>query len=186
MEGTIMARPQHLFKLYESEQLPLESGYILTANFDEGESIYSTFEIISYQNVKEIVSDGSILTFRSDGYKQYILVEPPNYLNRSTEPVFRETGKTIPYRFKEVEIFTDYRNNRIMVGKKPIVSISSFSVDNPEGESFSLFIFKDEEVETVLKNIITDILNKDLGIPRTEARQAASLATKNIIDAVQF
>ncbi len=181
-----MARPQHLFKLYEAGNLPVESGYILTVNFDIGQTIYTTMEIISYANVKEIVSDGYTLTFRSDGYKQYLLVEPPNYLNRSTEPVFRENGKTIPYRFKELEIFTDYRNNRIMVGKQPIVSISSFSVDAPEGDSFSLFFFKDEEVETILKNMITDIINKDLGIPRTEARQAANSAADNILNAIQF
>lgn len=181
-----MAKPQHLFKLYEQEKLPLGKGYILTTNYDLNGSVYSSIEIISYANVKEIVSDGQSITFRSDGYKIYLLVEPGNFLDRSTDPVFRDSGKTIPYRFNELDIYTDYRYNRIMVGKKPIVSMSSFTVSSPGGDNFSLFIFADEETEKVMKDLVTNILNKDLSIPRTESRQAAKQATKTILEAVQF
>ncbi len=181
-----MARPQHLFKLYEQNKLPLTRGYVLTTTYDPEGSIYTIIEIISYANVKEIVSDGSAVTFRSDGYKIYILTEPSGYLKRSVEPVFRDSGKTIPYRFNELEIFNDYRNNRVMVGKKPIVSMSSFTIDTPRGDNYSLFIFDDDETEKIMKNLITDILNKELMIPRTEARQAANVATNAIRGAIQF
>lgn len=180
-----MSKIHSLFNLYETGKLPTENGFIITSSLDPDGSLYTTLELISYANVKEIISDGQAITFRSDGLKLYILIEPGNYHRRQTEPVFRDGGKSVPYRFHEMEIFSDYRNNRIMVGKQPIVSLSSFSVDNPEGDNYSIFIYRDKEVSDNMKDVLTQIMNKDLGLPRSDARIAAVFATDIIVEAVK-
>jgi hypothetical protein len=181
-----MAKPQSLFRLYEADKLPTDSGFIVTSYYDPQGTVYTILELISYANVKEIVSDGQSLTFRSDGLKLYILIEPANYYQRQTEPVFRDTGKSIPYRFSELEVFKDIKNNRVMVGKQTIVSLSSFSVDSPAGDNFSVFITRDLEVHKVMKEFITDVINKDTNIPRDTARKVANYATEIMVRTVKL
>lgn len=78
-----------LFEAYAQNKLPMDEGYIVSSFFKE-DSAYSVYEIISYSTVKDIYMTGDGLTFQTNGKKLFLLVEPPNFPHKSTEPVFRD------------------------------------------------------------------------------------------------
>ena len=180
-----MTKPQSLFRLYQASRIPTEKGFIITSNYDPEGGMYTVLELISYANVKEIISDGESLTFRSDGYKLYIIVEPASYIKRQVEPVFRDQGKSVPYRFNEMMIFKDSKNNRIMVGEQPIVTLTSFSIDSPEGDNFSVYIHRDLQVRKTMKTFLTQIFNKDLSLFLDISRQASNFATEIMVRTIK-
>jgi hypothetical protein len=173
-EGEIMARIKDLFDAYKNGELPSEGGYIIS-NFFDDHSQYSRFEMISYGNVKDIYLTDEGITFQADGLKMFFLVEPASYPQKHTEPCYRDDRHKIPYRFKEVETYVTKRQDRIMVGKEPVETYTSFTVLNQTGLNQSFIVFKEEGIEASLNNYFQQVLWKNVNIPRSDAQKATEM-----------
>jgi len=180
-----MAIVKDLFKAYYNGELPTEGGYILSSFFDPN-STYSRYEVISYNNVKDIYLSEGDLTFQADGKKLYVLVEPANYPKKHTEPSLRDNEHSIPYRFKEVETITSKRQDRIMIGKKPVITYASFTIVQPAGDNFSYIIFATDDLIDVIEKFFTETLWKNANVPKLDAEKTAKLIRKIFKDFIDF
>jgi hypothetical protein len=150
-----MAEMQNLFEAYKQSKLPNTTGFIITQNVDD-RSLYTKFEIISYGNVKDIYQSEEGITFQADGRKLYIMFEPVSFTGKQTEPCYRTDKYKIPYRFKELEILTTKRQDKVMIGKEPVESYTSFTILNPSSMNVSYIISGDDRNE-IAKKILTSI-----------------------------
>lgn len=168
-----------LFQAYSQEKLPKEGGYIVSSFFDS-RTTYSIYEIIAYSGVKSIYLTEEGLTFQTDGNKLFVLVEPASYAQKFVEPFRRDTAHQIPQRFNELEIYTAKNQTKVMVSKQPIVSYGSFTVLKPRGINFSLLFYPDDKIMDTLGFFFTETLNREAGVPKSDAK----LASKSVIDGI--
>ena len=117
-----MAKILDLFDAYLGSQLPRDGGFIITELLNES-SRYARYEVISYGNVKDIYQIEDGILFQADGRKLFILFEPLNYSAKHVEPAYRDDAHRIPYRNKELEIFTTKRQEKVMIAKEPVETI---------------------------------------------------------------
>jgi hypothetical protein len=150
----------------------MNGGYIVSAFFEE-KSMYSKFEMISYSNVKDIYLAEEGITFQADGQKIFWLVEPSSYTGKATEPTYRNDYEKIPYRMNEVEIFTTKRQDRVLIGKKPVYSFTSFTVMKSRGQNYSYVFFMGSDIRPTMKNYFTKSLYEEAGVPRSDAAVVA-------------
>jgi hypothetical protein len=148
---------KELFKAYFDRELPFEGGYIFTSFFDSN-STYSRYEITSYNNVKDIYPSDGNLTFQADGKKLFVLVEPANFPRKYTEPALRESEYKMPYRFSEVHIITSRRQDRIMIGKEPVITYTSFTVLKPTGDNLAYIFYETEDLVDTVHRFFIDTL----------------------------
>ena len=167
-----MAIVKELFNAYYKNELPMEGGFIVCSFFDP-HSTYSRYEITSYNNVKDIYNNEDGLTFHADGKKIFMLVEPMNYPEKHVEPANRDDFHRIPYRFKEVDTFTSKRQDRIMVGRIPVMSYGSFTILKPMGNNFSYIFYEGDDVQYAIKDFFFKSLWQDANVPRNDAEKAA-------------
>jgi len=160
-----------LFQAYSQDKLPREGGYIVSSFF-EGRTAYSIYEVVAYSGVKSIYLTEEGLTFQTDGNKLFVLVEPATYPQKFVEPFRRDTKHQIPQRFNELEIYTAKNQTKVMVSKEPIISYGSFTIMKPSGINFSLLFYANDEVMDTLGYFFTETLNREAGIPNSDARQA--------------
>ncbi|WP_020613424.1 hypothetical protein [Sediminispirochaeta bajacaliforniensis] len=160
-----------LFQAYSQDKLPREGGYIVSSFFD-GRTTYSIYEVVAYSGVKSIYLTEEGLTFQTDGNKLFVLVEPATYPQKFVEPFRRDTKHQIPQRFNELEIYTAKNQTKVMVSKEPIISYGSFTIMKPSGINFSLLFYANDEVMDTLGYFFTETLNREAGIPKSDARQA--------------
>ncbi len=163
-----MATVRELFSAYNKNELPREGGFIVSSFFAEN-STYTKYEITSYNNVKAIHASDDGLTFQADGKKLYILVEPVNYEKKHTEPSYRDDAHKIPYRFKEVEMFTTKRQDKVMVGREPIISYGSFTILKTMGNNFSYIFYPDPQLDRIMVKFFQETMWKDANVPRADA-----------------
>lgn len=168
-----------LFQAYSQEKLPREGGYIVSSFFSES-SAYSIYEVVAYSGVKSIHLGSDGLTFQTDGNKLFVLVEPATYPRKYIEPVHRDTGQSIPHRFKELEIYTAKNQTRIMVSREPIITYSSFTILKPKGVNFSLVFYTHEDVLDTLQYFFNETFNRETNIPKSDAREASKLVISGI------
>jgi hypothetical protein len=168
-----MAVIKELFKAYYNSELPFEGGYIFTSFFDAN-STYARYEITSYNNVKDIYPSDGNLTFQADGKKLHVLVEPANYPKKHTEPALRDSGYSIPYRFNELHIMTSRRQDRIMIGKEPVISYTSFTILKPTGDNFAYIFFDTEDLIDAVHRFFIETLWKDGNVPKSDSEKAAA------------
>ena len=107
-----MAKATQLIKAYLSETIPPEGGFIVSGFFEGSQ--YAIYEVTAYRNVKDIFRDKEGIHFKTDGNRTHILVEPPTFPQKHIEPVNRDEGRSIPYRFNEVEILNGRKSNIIL------------------------------------------------------------------------
>ncbi len=169
-----MAVMKELFGAYNNSELPSEGGYIVSSFFDES-STYTKYEVTSYNNVKDIFVNEEGITFQADGMKIFVLVEPSNYSKKHEEPTYRDTFHKIPYRFKEVEVITTARQDRIMVGKEPVVSYGSFTILKSRGNNFSYIFYDTSDLLQAMNDFFMKSLREDARVPRPDAQKAAEL-----------
>ncbi|RKX84243.1 MAG: hypothetical protein DRP57_06295 [Spirochaetes bacterium] len=169
----------HLFDAYNNAKLPKYGGYIVSSNF-QAESNYSIFEIVGYDNVQEIRLESDSLIFKSAGCKLYTLIEPPNYPLKNVEPVQRQSGKSIPYRFSELYILTTKKHETIYIGKKPIISYSSFTIVKPRKNDFAILFYNVPEVFKNIEEFLTTIYHDGVGISKTDSQKAAKITVQGI------
>jgi hypothetical protein len=177
---------KELFSAFKNVELPTDGGYILSSFFEET-SAYSRYEVTSYNNVKDIYQNASgDLTFMADGKKLFVLVEPMGYAKKYTEPTMRDSAHKIPYRFSELEIITTKRQDRIMVGKQPVISYTSFTILKSMGDNYSYIIYDTDDLFEVIEQIFVKTLWQDANIPKIDAEKTARYI-KTVFDGfVQF
>jgi len=168
-----------LFQAFKDGKLPKDEGFIVSSFFSE-KSKYSIYEVVAYNGVKSIYATAEGITFQTDGNKIFILVEPATYSKKYEEPYLRDKYHVVPQRFSEMEIFTSGNQTKVMVSKDPLVTYSSFTVLNPTGANFSLVFYSLPDVLETLASFFTQSLNKEAGVPKSDARKA----TVKIIESV--
>lgn len=161
-----------LFEAYAQNKLPMDEGYIVSSFFKE-DSAYSVYEIISYSTVKDIYMTGDGLTFQTNGKKLFLLVEPPNFPHKATEPVFRDKNFQVPLRFKESNIYTAKNQSTIIYSKTPQESISAFTVVKPVGINFAFLFYSLPDTFKSIELFFEKTLNQEAVIPVDDAKKAA-------------
>ena len=166
------AKVMDLFDAYNKDMLPKDQAYIVSS-FVNVKTGYVKYEIVSYSAVKAIYPEGSGLTFQSSGKKMHILIEPATYPKKPIEPYLREKEDQIPLRFSELKLLTAKNQTKIYLAKKPIDSLSSFTVNKPTGVDISFLFYNTEEIYDTLTKFFEQTFNKDAGIPQADAKTAA-------------
>jgi len=161
-----------LFQAYAEDKMPKDKAYIVSS-FINGNTGYSIYEVISYSGVKAIYPEGTGLTFQSSGKKLHLLVEPASYPKKGTEPYLRDKDEQIPLRFKEVEILTSKNQIKIMIGKKPNDSLSSFTVAKPVGMNVCFLFYDAKDIYETLGKFFETSFNKDAAVPLADAKKAS-------------
>lgn len=174
-----------LFEAFAQNMLPKDKAYIVSSFINE-KTGYSIYEVISYSGVKAIYPDGSGLTFQSSGKKMFILVEPASYPTKGIEPYLRDKKEQVPLRFKEVDIITSKNQTKIMVGKKPNESLSSFTVAKPTGLNITFVFFDSKDIYDTLAKFFEQSFNKDAGVPQVDSKKAAKQAVSVIENNMGF
>jgi hypothetical protein len=85
----------------------------------------------------------------------------------------RDRGHEIPYRFKEVDTYVTKRQDRIMMGKDPVVTYGSFTILEPVGANFAYIVYKTPDLMETMKKFMAESLWQDAGVPRADAEKAA-------------
>jgi len=164
-----------LFDAYSQDKLPKDQAYIVSS-FINTNTGYAIYEVISYSGVKAIYPEGDGLTFQSSGKKMHILIEPSTYPNKATEPYLRAKGDQIPLRFSELTLHTAKNQSKIYVAKKPIESISSFTVTKPSGFNISFVFYQKDDLYDTMTKFFEQTFNKDARTPQIDAKRAAKMA----------
>lgn len=173
------AKALDLFQAYGQGKLPKDGGYIVSSFFQET-SEYAIYEVVAYDNVKNLYLTEDGLTFETDGHKLFILVEPATYPQKFSEPFRRDSKFSIPHRFNELDIFTAKNQTKVMVSKEPIITYSSFTILRPTGVNFSLIFYHTDEVLDTLAFFFQETLNKEAKIPRSDARKASEMVIQGV------
>ncbi|GHV84657.1 hypothetical protein AGMMS50230_02650 [Spirochaetia bacterium] len=180
-----LPKVMNLFDAYSSDQLPKDQGYIVSS-FINGNTGYSIYEVISYSGVKAIYPDGGGLTFQSQGRKLHALIEPASYPHKGIEPYLREKADQIPLRFKEVEKIIAKNQTTIYYAKKPIESLSSFTVSRPAGFNVSFVFYNRSDIYATLAKFFEQSFANDAGLPMSDARKGAGEITVIVKKAMNF
>ena len=164
-----------LFDAYNQDKLPKDQAYIVSSFINEN-SGYTIYEVISYSGVKAIYPDGSGLTFQSSGKKMHILIEPASYPKKAIEPYLRDKTDQIPLRFKELDVITCKNQIKIYMAKKPIESLSSFTIAKPVGLNITFLFYELPDLYETLAKFFEQSFNKDAAVPQADAKKAAKQA----------
>ncbi len=165
-------RAMDLFEAYAQNKLPMDEGYIVSSFFKE-ESSYSVYEVISYSAVKDLYMTSDGLTFQTNGKKLFLMVEPANFIHKSTEPVFREKSFQVPLRFKEANIVTAKNQSKIIYSKEVQEAISAFTVVKPVGINFAFLFYKLPDTFKSMELFFEKTLNQEAVVPVADAKKVA-------------
>jgi len=174
-----------LFEAFGQDKLPKDQAYIVSS-FVNANTGYTIYEVISYSAVKAIYPEGQGLTFQSAGKKMHILIEPASYPNKAIEPYLREKIDQIPLRFKELNVITAKNQIKIYLAKKPIESLSSFTVARPVGFNISFLFYNQPDLYDTLAKFFEQSFNKDAAVPQADAKKAAKEAVAVIQKQMAF
>ncbi|MFW5813876.1 MAG: transposase [Spirochaetota bacterium] len=174
-----MAEIKDLFKAYMANELPTEGGLIVTSLFDE-ETTYTKYEVTSYNNVKDIYRNDEGIVFQADGYKQFVIVEPASYNRKHMEPAMRDGGHAIPYRFKEVDTYVTKRQDKIMVGKEPVVTYTSFTILQPKGENFAYILYRTDDLLNTVEAFFAKSMWQDARVPKMDAEKVGKAIAQTL------
>jgi hypothetical protein len=174
-EDAMAVKAMDLFDAYAQNKLPKDNAYVVSS-FVNANTGYVIYEVISYSGVKAIYLEGNGLTFQSQGKKMHILIEPASYSHKGIEPYLRDTGEKIPLRFSELDVFTAKNQIKTMVSKRPIESLSSFTITKPSGLNISFVFYNNPDIYQILEVFFEKSFNKDGALPQTDAKKAAKTA----------
>jgi len=174
-----------LFEAYNQDKLPKDHAYIVSS-FINGNNGYSIYEVISYSGVKDIYPEGEGLTFQSQGKKMHMLIEPPTYPKKATEPYLRDKEDRIPLRFMDLDLITARNQSKIFIGKKPKESLTAFTVAKPEGFNVSFVFYELPDLYDNLTKFFEHTFNKDAKVPQADARKAAKMVVEVVEKQMAF
>lgn len=66
-----------------------------------------------------------------------------------------------------------YNQDRIMIGKKPVITCTSFTVLKPTGNNFAYIFFDTYDLVTAVHKFFIDTLWKDANVPKIDSEIAA-------------
>lgn len=161
---------QELFTAYQNGTLPKEHGYIVSV-FYHNTSTYTRYELISFNNVKDIYMSDEGLVFQAEGRKLYVLVEPAGYPNSHTEPAYRTDSDRIPYRRKELIDYVTRRQDHVYIGEEPVVTYTSFTVLKSVGQDVSYVFYPQENIKEAILEFFRVSLWKQARVPQGDARR---------------
>ncbi len=165
-----MEKMQELFTAYKNGTLPKEQGYIISV-FYHGTTTYTRYELIAFNNVKDIYITDDGLVFQAEGRKLYVLVEPAGYPNAHTEPAYRTDSERIPYRKKELIDYVTRRQDHVYIGREPVVTYTSFTVLKSVGQDVSYIFYPQENIEESILEFFRMSLWKKARVPQGDARK---------------
>ncbi|MDR0512159.1 MAG: hypothetical protein LBG93_03540 [Treponema sp.] len=174
-----------LFEAYKQDKLPKDQAYIVSS-FINANTGYAIYEIISYSGVKAIYPEGEGLTFQSSGKKMHVLIEPASYPKKPIEPYLREKDDQIPLRFSELDVHVAKNQTKIYMAKKPIESLSSFTVAKPKGLNVCFLFYNLPDMYDTLAKFFEQTFNKDAAVPQSDARKAGKDAVTVIQKTMSF
>jgi hypothetical protein len=174
-----------LFEAYSQNKLPKDNAYVVSS-FVNPQTGYVIYEVVSYSGVKAIYPEGNGLTFQSQGKKMHILLEPASYPHKGIEPYLRDTAEKIPLRFKELEVLTAKNQTKAMISKKPIESLSSFTITKPSGLNISFVFYSAPDIYQTMGLFFEKTFNKDGGLPQSDAKKAAAVAARLVENTMSF
>lgn len=174
-----MAAIKELFEAYKAGELPTDGGLIITSFFDE-ETTYSKYEVTSYNNVKDIYVNEDGLVFQADGYKLFVLVEPASYPKKHIEPAYRDGAHKIPYRNKELNVYTSKRQDKIMIGKEPVITYTSFTILKPVGVNFAFIVYRNENLMQTMEKFFAKSIWEEARVPKRDAEEVAKLVVQSL------
>ncbi|MCP4159891.1 MAG: transposase, partial [Deltaproteobacteria bacterium] len=163
-----------LFSAYNDSELPMEGGYIISSFFDQ-KSNYTRYEVIAYNNVKDIYHVDEGIVFKADGKKIFILVEPVSFSRKQTEPCYRDDAHKIPYRFKELDEFRTKRQDRVYIAKEPVETYTSFTVLNETGLNNSYVCYPSDDVHNLIDKFFQQALYQNSNVPRSDAKKICAI-----------
>lgn len=174
-----------LFEAYKKDALPKDQGYVVSS-FINGNTGYSIYEVISYSGVKAIYPEGTGLTFQSSGKKMHLLIEPASYPKKPIEPYLREKDDQIPLRFSELNMQVAKNQSKIYMAKKPIESLSSFTVAKPTGLNICFVFYNQNDIYDTMGKFFEQTFNKDAALPQLDAKKTARDAIAVIEKSMSF
>lgn len=178
-------KAMELFEAYNQDKLPKDQAYIVSS-FINGNTGYTIYEIISYSGVKAIYPEGSGLTFQSSGKKMHVLIEPASYPQKAIEPYLRDKVEQIPLRFKELDVLTSKNQIKIYTSKKPIESLSSFTVSKPSGFNYTFLFYEGPDLYETLEKFFDQAFNQDAAVPQADAKKAAKVTVEVVEKQMAF
>jgi hypothetical protein len=179
------AKAMDLFDAFKQDKLPKDQAYIVSS-FVNANTGYAIYEVISYSGVKAIYPEGTGLTFQSSGKKMHILIEPASYPKKAIEPYLREKGDQIPLRFSELNVLVAKNQTKVYTAKKPIESLSSFSVARPTGLNICFVFYNLPDLYDTLTKFFEQTFNKDAALPQADAKKAGKDAVVIIEKTMAF
>jgi len=168
-----------LFDGLQKGIIDYEGGFIITSFFDT-KSNYVHFETIHYESVKNIYVEDDGCIFQTDGKKLFVLFEPKSYIHKHIEPTFRADEERIPYRFNELDILTTLNQDKIMIGKEPIMSHNSFTISKPSQANFSFYFYINENTNANILEFFESVFKKDLRIHGTVIKSVLDCIGKSL------
>jgi len=174
-----MAKAVSLIKAYLNEEIPSEGGFIITAFFDAG-SVYTIYEVTAYRNVKDIFRTDEGVTFKTDGNRTHLLIEPPTFPKKHIDPVNRDDGQSIPYRHTELNKIKCKKNETAMVGMEPQLLYSSFTILEGKRDYFSFVFFPTKDVYVAIKKFMADSLYNDCNLSKNESMEISEALLETI------
>ena len=174
-----MAKATSLLKAYLSETIPDNGGFIITAFFDSS-SVYSIYELTAYRNVKDIYRDSDGLVFKTDGNRTHLLIEPSTFARKHIEPVNREAGRSIPYRFNDLDIINGVKNEKVMIPREPVILYSSFTILEKKSDYFAFVFHPTPDVYIAMKKFMADSLYNDCKLTKKEAAEASEMLLETV------
>ena len=184
-EEQMSTKALDLFEAYKQDKLPKDQAYIVSS-FINANTGYAIYEIISYSGVKAIYPEGEGLTFQSSGKKMHVLIEPASYPKKPIEPYLREKDDQIPLRFSELNVHVAKNQTKIYMAKKPIESLSSFTVARPKGLNVCFLFYNLPDMYDTLAKFFEQTFNKDAAVPQSDARKAGKDAVTVIEKTMSF
>jgi hypothetical protein len=174
-----MAQIKELFEAYQASELPTDGGLIITSMFDTS-TTYTKYEVTSYNNVKDFYKNEDGLVFQADGYKAFVVVEPASYSKKHIEPAMRDGAHSIPYRFNEVDTFVSKRQDRIILGKEPVITYGSFTILVPVGENFAFILYKTDDLMSAVEAFFAKSMWQDARVPKMDAEKVSKTIAATI------
>ncbi|MCL2156292.1 MAG: hypothetical protein FWH53_11550, partial [Leptospirales bacterium] len=154
-------------------------AFIVSAYFPD-ETSYGIYEVTAYHIVKDIFKTTEGVTFKTDGNRTCILIEPPSYAQKYIEPVSREKNKSVPYRFNEMTTHAGRNGAKVMVPIEPTFLYSTFTILDRGKSGYSYIFFTTPDVYKAIKNFLLDSLSKDCGLEKPDAKTATDLVMATI------
>lgn len=168
-----------LFQAYSENKIPRDAGTIIRG-FYEPEIHYHTFEITQYANIRALLLGDDGITFKSNAYRFYVIIEPASYAERDIPPALRHLKKIVPHNLLDMERNVSSSGITVYHHREPARLYGFFSISNPAGSDFALIFPMAPDVFSVMNRFLGLTLTDECGLPKDEAFHLANESVDSI------